>query len=53
MRLIKLSIIMAAALGLSLAHAAESKDAAKEKNSPPAASAASVGEINLVVSGMT
>ena len=54
MRLLKLSLIVAAALCVTAAHAAdkkESKNSHKEKSAQSAA--VSEGKINLVVSGMT
>ena len=56
MRLLKLSIIVAAALCVTAAHAAdkkESKNSRKEKSAQSATAPVSEGKINLVVSGMT
>ena len=56
MRLLKLSIMVAAALCVTAAHAAdkkESKNAHKEKSAQSATAAVSEGKVNLVISGMT
>lgn len=50
MRLLNLSILVATALCVTVAHAADKKESPK---APSAAPAVSEGKIDLVISGMT